>query len=355
MLTNLRLHFLAVALVAASFSVAAAPTQTLTRTAGVDVETRSALQAVVPADWTVQISPEANLPETLSWAAGVPWQRVLDDLSERNGVPVTLDTAGKVARVGVAPEPAPVTVTAAAPAVLAAPTIADEARIAPVSPPAPSSAPDRVAAPVAKATAAPADAFRYTAATALNRPSARSVAQGIANRYGMRMVWAAPELRLQGPVTLLSRGVDEDVQLLQKSMGVFSPVTLEVSKAEKVIRAVPASSAGQAYFDVAELAPAVEPAGLSGSADAASPKPKITLNIAANEPLEDALTRFTRAFGYTLEWKVQGGFEANRAMRFEGGSMAEVLSFLPGMNLSADIFNREKHVVVRPGDPARDH
>lgn len=233
--------------------------------------------------------------------------------------------------------------------------------------------------------------FSYKQAIALNKPPARRVAQAIASKYSLRLVWAAPEFNLQGPVTLLARNAEEDARLLQKAIGAYGPVVLEVGPG--VLRVVPRALALAAGGVSAVILPealameSAEPSTSSSSsikaaaedllgevlspglaADAANllekansaistkkpPAPKLVLTLNEKEPLENALVRFARAHGYTLEWKVEGGFEANRTMVFEGESLVQVLSqMLPPLGVSADVYTRDKHIVVRPGE-ARD-
>ncbi len=220
--------------------------------------------------------------------------------------------------------------------------------------------------------------FSYTQPVALNRPPARKVAQAIANKYNLRLVWAAPEVQLQGPVTLLAQSARDDVRLLSKALGVFSPVFFEVAENERVIRVLPrelanlrpsapavvaapaaVSSPLPPVAVAVDISPtAAAPAVASSAALAPTPLPalavapaKLHLRVGEREPLEDALVRFVRAQGYTLEWKVTGGFEANRAMAFEGESLVQVLSqLLPPLGISADVYTRDKHIVVRPGE-----
>lgn len=218
--------------------------------------------------------------------------------------------------------------------------------------------------------------FSYTQPVALNRPAARKVAQAIANKYNLRLVWAAPEVQLQGPVTLLAQSAQDDVRLLSKALGVFSSVFFEVSDNERVIRVLPRELAHvRAAAPVAVATSAVAPVQPAAPMDltltpqiaatpmtvaaapvavvppAAAALPKITLTVGERQPLEDALVRFVRTYGYTLEWKVTGGFEANRAMTFEGETLVQVLSqLLPPLGISADVYTRDKHIVVRPGE-----
>jgi hypothetical protein len=212
----------------------------------------------------------------------------------------------------------------------------------------------------APALASSAD-FRYSASVALNKPSARTVAQAIANRFNLRLVFAMPEFKLKGPVTLLAESAEQDVMLLQKAIGRFGPAVLEVSAAENVLRVVPRHGAPMLIEEPVLQATAASvvaggqavPAGAEPAKESVPAPLVLTLNEA--EPLEDALARFARAQGYTLEWKVDGGFEASRAMHFSGSSVAQVLSeVLPNLGLSADVYTRDKHIVVRPADVAWD-
>ena len=99
--------------------------------------------------------------------------------------------------------------------------------------------PPAAPAPVLASTVAPtlsgsAD-FTYEAPVALNKPEARTVAQGIANRFHLRLVWQAPDVQLHGPVTLLGNSAEEDVRLLQKALGVFSPVAFDIPTGQAVL------------------------------------------------------------------------------------------------------------------------
>lgn len=263
------------------------------------------------------------------------------------------------------------------------------------------------------------DEFTYSGPVALNRPTARKVAQAIADRFDMRLVYAADEFTLQGPVTLMAESANQDVQLLERAVGRFGPVVLEVDATQKVIRVVPRNASPQLLAEIRSrrpviiapvvqapatqaplavavapivapvvAAPVVTPAAPPAVAPAkavvvepipasrigapmlarvqqatteAAPMAKpatdtaLTLDIAAKQPLEDAVARLARTQGYTVEWKVSGGFDANRSMSFTGRTLRDILvQVLPKLGLSADINTREKHIVVRPADAARD-
>jgi hypothetical protein len=258
-----------------------------------------------------------------------------------------------------------------------------------------------VPAPVLAATTYPVqmkstDKFNYVQAIALNKAPARKVAQAIAQKYGMRLVWAAPEVNLRGPVTLLAQSAEEDVFLLKKALGTSAGLSFDLQPGGKQLTV---NSTDTGYFHIADavapvsatlpgaapalvtpadmpmdapapvhaLAPLEAPFAVSDLPAFSAPvisepiaplvsrvKPAFVLTLAANEPLENALVRMFKAHGYTYEWKVSGGFEAARQLVFEGESLAKVLSqVLPSLGVSADVYTSDKHVVVRPGE-ARD-
>lgn len=206
--------------------------------------------------------------------------------------------------------------------------------------------------------------FKYTAATAWNKPSVRSVAQGIANKFGLRLVWAAPEVQLRGPVTMLANSAQEDLYLLKKALG---PSSLEMTL-DGANLALSVTSRDGSYISTTDIFTTREQAFGAGTRTASSrvsnvstmstspasesaPAPHFVLIVEADEPLENAILRFSRAQGYTLEWKVPGGFEAARRMEFEGGTVAQVLAkVLPSLGVSADVYTHDKHIVVRPGE-----
>ncbi len=416
-------------------------------TYGMEVPARTALKSVLPAGWQLFVHQSAKLPETLSWKMGDPWPKVLADLATQRGLAALIDwdartvlirteevavqeraTRQEIAQAAVTPLPKfkgaltdkqqakreavaqAASPTAAVQATTRAVELTEAERMAhderarqdelarqtasqaqvtkalPVirSNPTPQMVTAQEAA-AAKNPAKPASTteFSYTQPVALNKPRARQVAQAIATKFNLRLVWAAPELQLQGPVTLLARTAAEDARLLQKALGVFSPVVLELSTSERVLRALPRELAGRPSSEQVILAAAaghdrnstaepaltappaaavaqaaVDPQGprdaAASSTAAVTPAPKLSLTLAEKEPLEDALVRFARTQGYTLEWRVEGGYEANRAMSFEGETLAQVLAqMLPPLGVSADIYTRDKHIVVRPGE-ARD-
>lgn len=197
------------------------------------------------------------------------------------------------------------------------------------------------------------DKFTYSASVAWNKPSVRSVAQGIAMKYGMRLVWAAPEVQLRGPVTMLANSAQEDVYLLKKALGP-SKLNFEVDRNNNTLNV---THEGAAYANAAEIMTFIQPAPadsepyLTAAKVEQLPATGLKLTVNANEPLENAILRFARTQGYTVEWKVPGGFEAARLMEFSGENLAQVLAkVLPSLGVSADVYTRDKHIVVRPGE-----
>lgn len=285
-------------------------------------------------------------------------------------------------------EPAPAVAVPAQPVAMPLPTVPEPSPVA--------HTPQGVAEPVAVAAPAPvSDEFRYTEAAAAHQPGVRAVAQAIANRFGMRLVYMAEDFKLKGPVTLLAESAEQDARLLERAIGVFSPVVIEVARSDGALRVYPKNlTAAQAALLMAANAPAtliaqpgepvpavvsVQPVvATSAPAEqpavstvvavdapaalpvAPNPVPAVSaplvLRIAENSPLEDALFKFARDNGYTFEWKVAGGFESSGVLTYEGRSMAEVLGqVVPKLGLSADIYTRDKHIVVRAADVAYEH
>ncbi len=357
-------------------------------TYGMEVATRNALRTIVPAGWQLYIHKDANLPEAMSWKLGESWPSVLAEFAASSKLAVLIDWPTRSVLIRspeVAGEENTKRAEAANAAITPLPSFSEA--VSAQRAPAPGRVHER--APLADAglvrtnptpaMAAASEAnlrdgrvqpprgsgdFGYTEATALNKAQARTIAQGIANRYGLRLMWAGPELKMNNPVTLLAQSADEDVLLLNKAMGAFSPVVLELEPGAKRLWAVPRGMAGRQLLtpelmraaheaSVTPLPPVTEgpqPVRVSGLS-----KGPIKLEMPARMTLEDALVRLAKAQGYTIEWKVPGGFQANRDMSYEAASMSALLAqVLPPLGISADVYTRDKHIVVRPADAARD-
>lgn len=201
--------------------------------------------------------------------------------------------------------------------------------------------------------------FRYSSPISVNRPRLLDMAQGIADRYQMRLVFMAPEdYRIEGPLTLMGKTLEQDAELLGRALGQGSPVVVEVSGTDRVLRVVPR---GMADRDIQrmrnplpndpvlalEKSKEVLPEGIgAGTAMPAA----LTLVIRAGEPLESAISRFVRTQGYTLQWNVKSGFDARSLLTVDGSSLVDVLSqVLSPLGMAADIDTTDKVVIVRPG------
>ncbi|MDO8416283.1 MAG: hypothetical protein Q7S87_08750 [Agitococcus sp.] len=397
-------------------------------TYGVDVATRVGLKSMLPPGWTLLLHKDVKLPDTISWRLGDAWTKSLAEFCVRSSTAALVDwdkrqvllRAESIA-IDEREQRAELKQTATTPlpsfgqaktafvidtaSVTSVPKQAtpinlqqqdrqrELAQIAATSTAQFSFVPvirtnptinmverQKVIDAGRTAQLISTEEFQYTSAISVNRPSARFVAQAIANRYNLRLAWSADEYQLQGPVTLLATTQEADIALLQRAMGAFSPVVLQLNMPDKVLRATPRT--GTMYPTMPStlslgLAPdSLTPAELRGKRQAGlydltrstnnetsetvagpvTPPAAFLLQIIKGGALEEALTQFARKNGYTFEWKVTGGFDAQRDKTYESASIAGILAqVLPSIGLSADIYTREKHVIVRAADNAPRH
>lgn len=223
------------------------------------------------------------------------------------------------------------------------------------------------------------DEFTYTQAVAFNKPSLKKVVQAIAFKHKLRLVWAYDtDYQLKGPVTLLAQSAAQDIELLQKALGRGVPLKLEISADGQVLKGykqgalrpatgpVTAATGAPAVAEGSEVAEGSrirdlavfkllgidrEVAGLLGP-DAQDPSLHLLhLDLIPGQPLETALVRFAGEQGYTLDWQIEGGFDARHQLAYTGYTVAQVLvKVLPALGLSADVYTHDKHIVIRPGD-----
>lgn len=410
-------------------------------TYGMDVPTRVGLKAILPKGWQLFIHQSAQVPPSVSWKVGDTWLSVLAALSQATDLAVMVDwdtqtvlvrtqdvaiqelaTRAEISQAAITPLPkfglkerdARSSLPPAEPSSIAA----SPQEVAASATPSPSATQGiKVDLPVVSqdvpSNAMPAQRvevrtiqsngdFTYSEALALNRPDVKRVAAAVANKYGYSLVWIAGGLKLQNPVTLLARSAQEDVALLQKAMGFYSPVKLEINEAAKQILAVDRSLASSTNVTAQRLevknsqvlssppvladskstASAPQPAATStaedtvvevtkesstqlkarpseavseiapvpGPSPVAMPVTKMSLAVHKGESLEESIAKFAASMGYTLEWKIKGGFESNRDITFEGETLAQVLTqVLPPLGVSADIYTQNKHLIIRPG------
>lgn len=341
-------------------------------TYGFDVSPRLGLKSVVPSGWRLFIHQSAALPSSMNWRLGDPWTGVLASFAASSGLNVLVDweqrqvlirpadvaaserdTRSQIHHAATTPLPrfAPEAVSPAVPAgtvaALAPAASVREAReVVPVIRVNPT--PSMVSEARARELNSPPKLmsnsdFSYQAAVAVNKPSARHMAQAIANRFNVRLYWDAPEYQLMGPLTLLSNSAEQDVELLQKALGWYSPVVVSYDSQRHFIRAV--SRAHAPDLAMRELS---QPHG-----GTAATKQKLGVTVKYQESVEEVLARFLRDQGYTMEWKVPGSFHANKDLSYEAETVQALLGkMLPAMGLTADLFSRERHVVVRVASAA---
>jgi hypothetical protein len=202
--------------------------------------------------------------------------------------------------------------------------------------------------------------YAYSDAVAYNKPTAKRVVESIAAKYKLRVVWAlADDYALRGPVTLLADNAGQDLELLYKAIGRSAPISLELSESEGAIRVYKRGGPRPILVPVMASASALEATGRMDSMPLTALSPRADsafgaghrLKVAEKQPLEDALNGFAKELGYSFEWQVTGGFEANSTKVYDGSSVAKVLiQVLPPLGLSADVYTREKRIVVRPGE-----
>lgn len=363
---------------------------------GVAVPTKTGLKNIAPAGWKTYVHQSVTLPPTISWSRGQGWTAVLAELAKNHNLSVLVDWGSQTVLVRpprVAAEDAATRKQIADTATTPLPKFVVEGPAplvkfstdgaAPSSAPGPGATtpgkyPQWMAVdaqtgaevprmPVVRANPTPAmvaaqakavqenpptlkssEDFSYHAANAWNKPSARKLAQGIAQKFEMRLVWSAPEEMLRGPVTLLAQSAEQDVGLLQKALGTQSAVELEVLTSERIIRAHPRGMRGQPWVDESSWesqAPAT-PVEYGATRTGA-----LKLELGIGTSLESALVSFAREQGFTLEWVVDGGFESSKALTYTGNSIAEVLAqALPPLGISADVYTHDKHIIIRPGE-----
>lgn len=374
---------------------------------GIDVPIQQALKTVVPVGWTISVVPKFVLPSTLSWSRGQPWTSVLATLG-----PYTVDWAHDSVLIGKgAGDGTPLILSPqSAQASKSHPVQGGMVKPSAVGPSSTGAGPLKTPVPaVIQAKAEAETTFRKTTPALMERPqpkpgqsyarpvsfaqpSAESVAQSIATKYGYTLVWGLPDFRLQGPVTLLDRGVSSDVSLLNHAIGFDGPAYLSVDASSRTIIAAPRNYLNESALRREQMQPAqavesalaaVSPAAsrqaasttkmlesmvkkpVSSAISPAKPTlhvpvnlvpkalPAWKLTVKANEHLETALNRYLQQQGYHLDWEVDGGLRANSSLQFTAHSLQSLLyKVLSPLDLSANVYSQSKQVKVFPVNPA---
>lgn len=200
--------------------------------------------------------------------------------------------------------------------------------------------------------------FAYRAATAFSKPSLYEVAGAMAGHFHYRLEYVASAYRLKGPVTLLGVSAQQDGQLLEQAVGNTAPVEVQVDSEEKVVRVFNKNRPmAPAVMDAMYAAQQAASARVEAPhAAPVAPKPvSVQMALAPGESLQEALSDFLAHSGFTLTWKVQGGFEARASTAYSADNVLGVLQrVLPPLGLSADVYPEKHLVIVRPFDPALD-
>lgn len=231
--------------------------------------------------------------------------------------------------------------------------------------------PYQEATPTSKASLEPevdinSNEFKYFDGKSINKSSVRHVAQGIALRHNLRLMYLTQDSSIKGPVTVLGKSAANDVELLNKALGIYSPVRAKLNGRDLLIVdtakvGLPADTliadykANSPSFNKGKSSVNGSDYGVASSEKSSRVGSLITFDLKEGDALEEKLAELAKQQGYTLEWTVAGGFESNHDAHFEGASIKEILAFLPSMDLSVDIYTQDRHIVVRPGDLTASH
>lgn len=182
-------------------------------TPGVAVATATALQSIVPEDFSLLIHRRAELPATLNWKQGEPWPQALAAIAKQHRLVAKIDWSEKRVFINPAPavEPEPLRIE---PVALAAPAAA------PVQPDKPAAAkpdaPQKDPAPAERATSELPPPLQ----TAETAPPAPPLAQPHPERL---MQEAKRELARQEPVGVTPKGKPAKADPIERSTSRFDP------------------------------------------------------------------------------------------------------------------------------------
>jgi hypothetical protein len=216
---------LAPALAGASDSSAYRGKDPLIATYGFNVKADEALKSVIPSGWTMSVQPGAELPKTLSWEPGKPWEAIIAGWGAKYQLSVKID---EVAR-SVTISPPRSTGMLAGPAGVKAEsssTLGDT--------------PMPTLNPSFYTEGSSSHGQSKGPAVSLKSPELKPVITAIADKFGYCLVDSYKKpYTLVGPVTLLGRSAKEDTALLEQAIGLYAPVAVEAFPSEKVIRIYP--------------------------------------------------------------------------------------------------------------------
>lgn len=145
--------------------------------------------------------------------------------------------------------------------------------------------------------------------------SVRLTIQKVANTFNYKLYWELNDFAFKGLVTVLQNSVDEDVFLVQKALGLKSPVKMEVDHTKKTIRVTlkaHSNLTGYTLIDNFEENQLNNKDPLIEGPNKESAK-NLTLKVEAlkfnkDERLENILFNYCNLNGITLDWHIAGGF-----------------------------------------------
>jgi len=168
---------------------------------GVDVPTKAALRALVPAGWVIFAHRDVRLPETLNWRAGDTWPQALSAMAQARGVAVKLDWTQQAVYLS----------------------------------------PDAVA----EVAGADVVAAMNPRAKTFTEGTLGDVLRHLVDQHKLAVAYEIDSNPpLFGPVTLLGVDAGEDLDLLAKSLGTVTPVTFVLHRDPAVLAIRPATSIG---------------------------------------------------------------------------------------------------------------
>lgn len=388
---------------------------------GINVQSRPGLRQITPKDFKLFVHSDTKLPSAVSWTISQPWPLVLDKIAQENSFSVLINwnkatvtiapdeviedykvATSRMLNAATTPAPrsAPSPATQTQPPLLAASTPTPTApastiAVAPADQPstsqtsaaftAPSSAqaPTTIPVPVAYTPPVIGDAdFKYVAPIAFRQTSFRSTLSAMATTFGYGLDYPLPDFRMPGALTLLGKSIEQDVALVNISLGWNHPVTLSLNPTTRKIVATlkPGATTAHIPYPLSTTPPMgyqspndplLNPSYATTSTTAAAPSTTratpqtktptptassigapqpttLVLSIPAGSTLETALYALAKQSNKTLDWRVAGGFEATKTLSYQFTDWNDLSTrLLPSLGLAATTKNNT--IIITPG------
>lgn len=359
-----------------------------TRAYGINVATRTGLKTLMPSDFKLYIHKDIQLPDFVSWNIGKSWVDELSKIAFANNLNILIKWEQKsvfITTEKLIEENKETTIIAHQAATTPLPKFSKSTSKQVVE--AKESAPDTVSVKnnavvkiekiksdnqithtqslesiqVPESSVPTYDDFKYNAPMAFSKVSLRQVSQSIANTFNYKLVFNSPDIKMPGPVTLFGRegSVEQDVTLLNNALGLYHYMHVYVSGSNLIVSLKPNRViASKDLIPVKmELPYEDKPMELEKTGGKPMVAPgndvtaKVEILIEKGSTLESALYNFAKTKGYTLNWKVAGGFEATKSLKYVNTSFEGLLSdVLPKVGLTFEVKNNV--ITVTPGASA---